>query len=252
MAPRPLRLYDLRHICTLLCYIFDNRKSDHGDVIDAIYTLTLAYGLCSLGRQIELLQQRFKDVPDAVKSMQEDARATTNPVERRGVRVGATENDAIAVLLLKELFPQIDGYVAHAMFSPFHIEKSDKVLPAELVLFNPAKSEIRLVTDVRSLSNQITRMHINDILQGAHFLSPLPLKGDVYNVWLMKGGGHDTRYNPNKWFDRKHKRAAVAERKSKRVVGLIRGGGEPTVEPLVDTFWDRPNMPIQPWRSHQN
>jgi hypothetical protein len=254
VTQKSLKLLDLRYICNVLQHIFENRKSNKAEVLDAIYTLTMSFGLCTLRRQIELVKIRLGDTQqDAVESMSRHLETQSNsfksnPVEMRGVRVGATKNDAYSVELLRELFTHVDGYIAPALESPFHIEKSTSTLPAEIVIFNPLESQIKLLDDVSVLANNVVSMRIEDVINGMHVLAKLSFKGDWENRGGADGIGPVPRYNPNKFFDRNIKRAAALERKAKRIVSLMRPrmlrGGDP---PIADVCFDRPRGAVNPW-----
>ena len=255
---KPLKLIDLRHMSGILQYIFEHRKSNRVEVLDAIFSLTLSYGLCSLQKQIELVKLRFKDAhgtDSIVDTMMQYLHNETkkrslnvNPVEIRGVRVGATVNDAISVTLLKELFPDADGYITPSMTSPYHIEKTNHVIPAEMVIFNPEKSNVKLIEDLKTVSDKIVYIHLSEILNEMHLLFAMPLKGDIHHIWEQKQGGGNGRketvdtggYHPNEWFDKNPKEITKLSRKAKRVVTMLR--------PVEEKHGHQQgSFPISPW-----
>jgi len=161
---------------------------------------------------------------------------------------GATVNDAISVTLLKELFPDADGYITPSMISPYHIEKTNHVIPAELVIFNPEKSNVKLIEDLKAVSDQIVYIHLSEILNEMHLLFAMPLKGDIHHIWEQKQGGGNGRngtvdtggYHQNEWFDKNPKEIAKLSRKAQRVVSMLRPDENKDGQ-------QKGNFPISPW-----
>jgi hypothetical protein len=117
--------------------------------------LALAYGACTLQTQIRLAKQRYKDVDKdeidyRLVNMQTHLaaqRILVHPLEVPGIRLAETTNDVDALLLLRSLFvsSDVDGYIAPNLHSPYHTEKTGHMHPAEVVLFDPATSGLRLL-----------------------------------------------------------------------------------------------------------
>lgn len=163
---RTIKLLDLRYIQTLLHNLFKTRKENDDETVEIILACTLAYGLCSFKRQIDLLLMRYRDDPDRnhklhIESMidyykqnlAKDFKSMPRMfgvAEAHGVRIAETTNDGFVLSFLAEVFKHenIDGFIAPAFFSPYHCEKPDYMTKPELVIFNPGKSGITLVTSV--------------------------------------------------------------------------------------------------------
>jgi hypothetical protein len=63
--------------------------------------------------------------------------------EQQGFRVAETTNDAHSMAFLAKLFEDFaDGFFSPRQFSPFHKEKTNFMLNAEFIVFNPEKSGI--------------------------------------------------------------------------------------------------------------
>ena len=154
-----ISLYDLRYIRKILMDIFIQRKNNTQVAIDACKALAISYGVCSYGRQLELVKERYpcscnkvscnkcaryKSLMDFDKTLKEaDIISGVNLIEPQGVRIAETENDIVSGLLLKHLFQQmVNGYVAPRMYSPYHIEKTDYLHNPEVLLFNVEKDDL--------------------------------------------------------------------------------------------------------------
>lgn len=151
VTTRQLVLLDLRFIRGILQEFMQTATGFDQDTP----TLALAYGTCTLNTQIRLLKMRYRDTnvktADMVASMQQylDNRTPERaPLDVQGVRVAETTNDREALMLLKSMFRDttVDGYIAPNMQSPYHIEKTDQVHSAELVLFDPSSSGLRVMS----------------------------------------------------------------------------------------------------------
>ena len=152
---RPLRLYDIRYIKTLLYEIFAQQnpvQSQNPRVFHLVNTLSLCLGMCSYEKQMELVAQRYAQSPlkssfiqsmEAWKGRQWPQNFCKNVVELQGVRIAETTNDRQAMVYLKDIFSNvIDGFIAPKMFSPFHFERDNLFIESEVHLFSPMTSGI--------------------------------------------------------------------------------------------------------------
>jgi hypothetical protein len=147
ITTKELRLIDARHMSAVLSLVFQSLPKGGAthDVEKVVACMSLAFGICSLRHQVELVYRFYKEDLDrnegpvkeytALKKYLDDHRPSL--VEPRGVRVAETNNDATAVMFLSQIFKGVHGYVAPRMHSPFHVEVSDRHTPAEIVLFRP-------------------------------------------------------------------------------------------------------------------
>lgn len=145
---RPLYLMDIRYVMAFLPF-FLTRSFENKDILKKI---TVALGLCSFQKQIELLDEMNESSFDenlrmSIERMKNFTELQTlpewtNPIELRGVRIGITDIDYEVMCWLKLLLEKcVDGIIAPMMPSPFHNQHShsvdDSVLYQELVLFSP-------------------------------------------------------------------------------------------------------------------
>jgi hypothetical protein len=197
---KEIKVIDLRYLKVLLQDLFISRTDNDDEVVNIILTCTIAYGLCSFKKQLELLNIRYKDTEDTerIKSMQDfyeklDKDFTKQSqmffvAEAQGVRIAETTNDAIALTFLAKLFENdsIDGFIAPSFFSPYHIEKQNNNTSPELVIFNPIKSGIIHVPNPENL-NKIMPLSIIDIINSQFNYKQLTYKS--FMKIEMKGGG---------------------------------------------------------------
>jgi hypothetical protein len=166
-TPKSLRLVDVRKLKTILNIVISSRKSNEPAILKSIQYLTMAFGLCSYSRQILELESHVDDARHLVNDHSEldsvykkinmmrntDPRHFyLNPIEPEGVRVAETYIDGKVMIILKDLFKGIyDGFIAPAMFSPFH---SGGFTHEEIVIFDPIECGFHLDTtsNVKSLS----------------------------------------------------------------------------------------------------
>lgn len=229
---RALRFYDLRFIRTILGDLFPQRKSNSKDVINCCKTLALAYGVCSLKRQLELLQERYgvsidaerlaslKDFAELID--REPAISGVDPVEARGVRIAETNNDAHAALFLKYIFGnRVHGYIAPALYSPYHTEKTSHMHTAEIVIFNPQEDGVVLMrADELYQSTKQSPTHYLREFQNVHFSVP----GFDKPHLKMKGGGSAKRLDsPNTVFEADSKSVACMEKKAQETIAKFLG-----------------------------
>jgi hypothetical protein len=234
ITTRTLRFFDLRYIRCILGDLFAQRKSNCDEVIECCNTLALAYGVCSLRRQMELYLQRYREKNAPYESMVEFAKTISgekcisgvDPVEARGVRIAEVNNDAEAVLLLKEVFgSEIDGYIAPRLYSPYHIEKRNKMMNAELVLFNPISCGLKpLPPEASKESTIVEPMSWLWSFHDTHF----KIRGFEQPKLKLKGGSvaQDADYDstPNSVLERDDASIRRLEKRAIRVVAKMKGG----------------------------
>jgi hypothetical protein len=160
---RPLRVLDIRYVMSFLPFVFRKNAPQK----NMMQKITLALGLCSFEKQIELLQElpvdRYPLLPHNIRRMNEFNKLEvkpdwTNPIELRGVRVGITDIDYEVMMWLKELLLHVaDGIIAPALPTPFHDQMfqdvSRSVMYEELILFEPRKA-VRFLCD-RPVTNKL-------------------------------------------------------------------------------------------------
>jgi len=147
---RQIRLLDMRYVMSILPYLL---RKDYTHSI--ITKATLALGLCSFNKQIELLEElsvveypqlsthitRMRDFADLPETDKPD---WINPIELKGVRIGITDIDYEVMVWLKDIFkPIFNGIIAPLFPTPFHDQRDANVakshLMGEVILFNPEK-----------------------------------------------------------------------------------------------------------------
>lgn len=218
---RPLKLLDLRYIKLLFADLLQHRTAvlppgEARDFKESLYTLMLAYGMCTFDLQLRLFRERYKaqlasegggnGAPDArcaeaLRNMEShaqrwdrgDAPAWVHPVEPLGVRIGETENDAFAVLLLKDVFgcigAQVDGYIAPRMPSPYHMEKGEEI-NSECVIFDPLAAGMQMVLEeqVRAGEDRMTSVPIQLLVEQRYMLRSFTLASEDIGAWVARGG----------------------------------------------------------------
>jgi hypothetical protein len=153
---RMIHLLDVRMVRSVLRMMFEQLTVPPDEKSrQTIQTTTLAFGLCSLSAQIELvrhvyssqLQERtgYADqLRDAVRALEEHRDTHgggAHPVEVPGVRIAETNNDAFAMMCASNILG-VDGYIAPQLFSPFHTTQGFRT-PSEILLFRPSSCIMR-------------------------------------------------------------------------------------------------------------
>ena len=147
IAQRPLHLLDMRYVMSILPYIIT--VGTYHPIYDKV---TVALGLCSFKRQIELLNQfnpsKDPNMDRGINRMErfsnlQSKPSWVNPIELKGVRIGIGDIDFEVVMFLKDLFsPIIDGIIAPRLQSPFHDQMYDDIecsmMYEELIIFKPS------------------------------------------------------------------------------------------------------------------
>ena len=207
---RSLRLYDVRYLMMLLQGVLVGRQNNpvHAEsaaMMEVMMSLTISFGLSSLSKQVELVKLRFRDdlgiVRQNIESMErfyaencalppELMDKSLHPFEPRGYRVAETTNDGVSLTFLKGLFRgHVDGFIAPAMFSPFHSEERDCVLTPEILLFDPADAGVELLMQVPT---NVTLSSIGDILVSQNNFVSLAF-GGFKREWFHRGGAQRRR-----------------------------------------------------------
>jgi hypothetical protein len=260
---KDLRLFDLRFMKNIIRDLFVQRKSNAQDVIQTCFTLALSYGICSLEKQLSLLKMRFPKLNDdglsnLEKFLQDNKENHTmkhiDPVELQGVRIGMTDNDAEAVMILKEIFGSlVDGYVAPRMFSPFHYQTYYNC--AEIVLFEPVKV-LKQITN-SNIKYNIHRVKLSDLFTKETLRFPMKGMIDTQIHFEQLQGGKPTTNNTNKYiytYDIEQKlsintllsssKMKKKQNKIKSTVSKLLGG----TEWFYSQYNDQLDLPMTPWK----
>jgi hypothetical protein len=106
----------------------------------------LSFGLCSLEKQMALLDRRYGDRMSEAREAVRASLLQDALFEQPGIRVAETTNDAETMGFLQTLFQGfVDGFISPTLSSAFHTEKDGVMIP-ELILFNPAQTGIAVAT----------------------------------------------------------------------------------------------------------
>lgn len=145
---KPLRLIDVRFMKDILRNLFDLH---HPDEVAQIYSVLLSFGICSLYHQIGLASERFPALKDKPSIINLKKAYKESRYEQQGVRIAETTNDAETMSFLKTLFEGfVDGFISPRQISPFHVEKPQNVLNAEMIIFNPKACDFKIVDPIPS------------------------------------------------------------------------------------------------------
>lgn len=174
-----IKVYDIRFIRMILKEILNHHPPYDDDIYSSIHSLTLSLGLCSLQKQIQLIQLRYpKGLIKEKESIQKFAEQLhksnytqypfiANIIEPEGIRFAETNNDFETFSILQGLFQnQIDGIISPRLYSPFFIQHQG-ISPPEIIIFNPSKSGISLVENTKNIHQQLD---LNTLLQIDHYI----------------------------------------------------------------------------------
>lgn len=150
---KEIKLLDLRYLKLFLQPILSNRSNNNYDEI--IARTMMAFGICSYKKQIELVKHfysEYKNIENSMKNFEKEINNKKimgiNPIEPQGFRIAETNNDAYVFLFLQKLLGEYcDGIISPQLSSPFHIEKNNKTMTSEIILFNPKKAGLVLIKD---------------------------------------------------------------------------------------------------------
>lgn len=196
ITDRPLYLVDVRYLQAILKIIIDKRsyEKEQFSISDenAILALTLSFGLSSLGHQLKLIHNFFKNninkLP-GVRSM-EKLQNPKSILEQPGIRIAETTTDAFTMGFLKTLFENIfDGYFSPRLKSSFHTEK-DGFLNPELIIFNPSELGIKSFHNFSKPLEKITMKSLINKQQNVLYLKP-----NLYQVPFHFKGGSNQKLN---------------------------------------------------------
>ena len=180
----PLKLIDVRFMKDLLRYLF----ATHSDGTEDILSTILSFGICSLSHQIELAKIRFKSLLGQPQLETLEKYYKKGLFEQEGVRIAETENDAQTMGFLKGLFEGvIDGFVSPQTYSPFHTEKPGNMMVAELIIFNPLRSGIKMIMSPLRIVGKETISEIYNKRFGSKFQFGIPPK--QVDFFMKTGGG---------------------------------------------------------------
>jgi hypothetical protein len=197
-----LKLVDLRKLRHLLRLVITSRTTNEQDILNCVYYITIAFGLCSYNKQIELFDKYTESIErtnlvvdknqlDFVKQRiqymknYDFSKKPVHPFEIEGVRIAETYIDNIVMLVLKELFHDVyDGIIAPRMLSPFHEGDSTH---EEIIIFNPT-NDLELYTgDIK----QIETISIDYILNSRESYKSQQLTyKNYFNRRIFKGGSN--------------------------------------------------------------
>lgn len=150
---KPLKLIDIRFMKDILRELFTYDNSDP-DTISVI----VSFGLCSLYHQLLLAKARFGGITDGLKELKKTY--VVGLYEQPGVRIAETTNDSYTMAFLKQLFNGfIDGFISPIQESAFHITQHGHI-PAEIIVFNPKQSGIRMVDTSESVLYTVTMEYL--------------------------------------------------------------------------------------------
>lgn len=198
---KPLRLLDVRKLKNHIRLVITSRVRDTVDTVRAIFFLTIAFGLCSYDKQVQLLQH-FLDENETTPPVKADFQkrlnvmknaktGPLNPLEPEGVRVAETSIDGHVMLILKELYKGLyDGYIAPRLHSPFHAQGSTH---EEVVVFDPIQSGLFVLE-----KHVVTKpTQIQDMLHMSYLSFRLSFK-DVMVRKMYMGGDPTCKYTKDK------------------------------------------------------
>ena len=268
-----IKLLDLRYIKLLLRDFFDTQHSttirQYSNVTDCMMSICMALGLCSVIVQMNLVNKRYSesmsdknsDIYKGLLSIDAYFKKPNayNPIDPQGIRIAETNNDILMILCLREIFGNdIQGYIMPDVFSPFHIEKTNNTLNAEIVIFNPLESHIQLM-NVQG-NPDLSKLEIYTIHEVYKNEPYTVLKMSYTNmnptsVVIKRGGTQKDEHNPNAFFDiggapynkllkytQKAMRRLLKQKKQTR--RRKTSGGEESVHP---NFVVNPTIPISPF-----
>jgi hypothetical protein len=142
-----------------------------------------------------LPQQEMNDLIDSLTENHNEY------VEKQGVRIAETTNDAFTMSFLQTLFEGFaDGFISPKQYTPFHYEKNYN-LNAEIIIFNPEKSQI---IQLQNIPKKRYAMPIDEIYSTStkkiHIGTPIysydfSLSEGLYNKNKHIGGTADTTNN---------------------------------------------------------
>ena len=260
---RPLRLLDLRYIMILLRELFRTRSFNANEKMEAMARITLSYGICSFIDQLKIATILLKDA-HGTKRMQQyydkhihnktwnAIPQTMNPFTPEGIRIGETNNDALSLIALKQIFGSwIDGFIAPRMESVFHYEKGGYIT-AELVIFDPTNAGIQQIPINLDISHPPITM---DTILGRHsYCHTLQLSANDDTILhkttiRVKKGGLQSQNgyisNIDEFFIRLEEGDKEAKRAEKQMLRFAKDISKQFH--LINPSAPHPTVPLSPW-----
>ncbi len=203
ITTKQLKLLDINFMSDILRRIIQMNDSDPN--INDFLSCMISFGLCSLGHQIILLKERYKDtLQKSTKNSQTMKNAInevinlyqpTRLIEQEGVRIAETSNDGQTMAFLQGLFEgYFDGFISPRLRTPFHIEKEGQLNP-EIILFNPKNAQLQKIT---TFPNRVPKIAIDRFIENSHRLIIIDPPGkNVFGQFYMNGGRNASIYNSN-------------------------------------------------------
>jgi hypothetical protein len=159
---------------------------------EAIRSVTMSFGLCSLENQVRLLNNYPLNYVKSHDGFQKLIDSFKGPslIENPGIRVGETTNDSVTMGFLQGLFQNtsIHGFISPRLETVFHTEKGG-YLPPEMIVFNPKDQRI---SHVPFPNNSLPKFSIYDVLIRNKPLVTIFMKDTVKTDFFMKGGSKKT------------------------------------------------------------
>jgi len=200
VTTRKLRIIDIRFMKNILSIIIQINESYK--YINDFSSTIISFGLCSLGHQILLLKDKYKNIlanssHDAItikKGINNmiSVYKKDNTIEQAGIRVAETSNDGVTMAFISELFKGIyDGFISPRLKTEFHVEKNESLSP-ELLLFHPKDSGIMILTET---PNPLAILKISELLHNLHQLRIIQMEkdGDPLSIDFYEGGNKKLR-----------------------------------------------------------
>jgi hypothetical protein len=207
VTTNPIKLIDIRFMMNILERIIQTNQSDI--YLNDFASSIISFGLCSLGHQITLLKERYKDElkkqtansKEIKRNIQKmiDAHKPMNIIEQKGIRVAETINDGFTMAFLQELFKGLfDGFVSPRLYTVFHTEKAGQLNP-EMIIFNPKASNLKQLKHYPS--NVVTKT-FNDFIMDNHQLVNVRTKksGEEISMKMFLSGGDQLIMNNSKHY----------------------------------------------------
>lgn len=194
ITTKQLRVMDIRFMINLLERIIQTNQKDK--YINDFASTIISFGLCSLGHQIVLLKERYKEeiskpsnsiIKENIAKMIEIYRPR-NLIEQKGIRVAETTNDGMTMGFLQELFKGLfDGFIAPRQYTVFHTEKSGQLNP-ELIIFSPKNSKLEML---QVYPSNIKTKKISELIEDKHQLVTMNMikSGEKISMKLFLSGG---------------------------------------------------------------
>jgi hypothetical protein len=117
---KEIQLYDFRYVKKILLDLLTYCKKDTESTIGVCKILALSYGICSLERQLELVEDYYSSDCNLYKSLLKYYNSVNNGnlVQLQGIRIVDETNDVLNSHLLKYLLRHmVDGTITNKMYS---------------------------------------------------------------------------------------------------------------------------------------